>query len=165
MTTKEFFLAGWAVVTLTIPDDFKKKQESEGGECPDSYTFRIRFLSALGKSIRDETQISLLVGPDNTKDYAFIGMVDLKTGQIRLNPSATFNDGSLCVRLARAMLRAVWRDEEKPMIEAGFSILRASVCGLCGRRLTVAKSIEDGFGPKCFAKFTLKISTPTTATG
>lgn len=88
--------------------------------------------------------VSVLVGPDNTRDYLYIGSITgltfQRTPKSKIREDAAsfvafkwFND---CVNGMRDL------PEQVKVYHVGY-------CGRCGRQLTVPESIEWGFGPEC----------------
>lgn len=92
--------------------------------------------------------VSLLTGPDNTTDYAYIGLLDVERGTLRLTK------GSRAGADAPSVQAFNWCMSR---LRAGASVAPARVyhlgrCGRCGRALTVPSSIISGFGPECSAR-------------
>lgn len=92
--------------------------------------------------------VSLLVGPDNGKDYRYIGRIsrdifwagrkEPREGDISANAPSVKGFKWFWENLAKGDLPAdqveVWHEGQ---------------CGRCGRALTVPESIASGFGPEC----------------
>lgn len=120
----------------------------------------------------------LLTGPDNTRDYTYLGQLDTETGETFATRKSTWKDalsdwrrarargdlnGSreaeqripLPVRVLRwALMKVVWPN--KPVPE-GYGINGEGRCGRCGRTLTRPEGISPdghrfGFGPVCWGK-------------
>jgi len=133
---RQFMLGGRAVFTL------------QG--IRDRYTYRVNRKDAEPGSRWTEPAyfVALLTGPDNTADFTYIGMLDVRTGAIRLTRASKYAADSQPVKAFHWAAGRVWR---------GVSIEPARFyhegrCGRCGRVLTVPSSIESGFGPECLGK-------------
>lgn len=86
--------------------------------------------------------VKLLIGPQNTTDYQYIGMVR--------NKRFTLTKASQLSGKAPAVVAIEWTlkmlfEQIDPHVE----IWHAGRCGRCGLTLTVPESIERGLGPKC----------------
>lgn len=126
---KRFILAGKAIFTL--------QGRSE------RYTYRVS-RSDDGRAIF----IGMLTGPDNLADYTYLGMLDERTGRVRLTRASKYTEQSTPVKAIRWALAWIWKAGTIP--EPG-KLYHAGRCGRCGRTLTVPASIESGFGPECAA--------------
>lgn len=148
--TKEFVTAGRAVFTLEVPDTFKAKYEADhrGVTVKPHYTFRVNFKKGEGK-YKDTYFLQLLTGPDNTRSYTYLGMVNKDEGTVRLTAKSCRGEGSVEVLLVRRALARVWANEVALIEQAGFKLHHEGRCGRCGRALTVPESIECGIGPEC----------------
>ena len=140
MITREFITAGKATFTLECPAGFQGNPH---------YTFKVR-----GKELDDNSGnkiffVSLLAGPDNSSDYAYLGVLNSETGEVRLTKASKFNEDTLVVRLLRRVTARIWAGEEQAIEDAGFKLHHEGRCCRCGRRLTVPSSIESGIGPEC----------------
>lgn len=143
MIGRDFITAGNATFTLSIPDSFATQHD-----VPDHYTFRIRRKEANG-DYPEVYFVSLLTGPDNTSDYSYLGMLDVRTGDVRLTKASKQTEDSMCVRLLRRTLSCLYNGEMDRIANAGFALHHEGKCGRCGRLLTVPESIESGIGPEC----------------
>lgn len=138
MLTKDFITAGRAIFTV----------QSRTGE---HVTYRVQHKEGNGR-FPPAWFVSVLSGPDNTKDYVFLGLLSTETGNVRLTGKSRFTDDSRPVRVLRWALRRVWNDLPFP---DGYSIHHEGRCGKCGRVLTVPESIESGIGPECARQMAL----------
>lgn len=132
---KSFFLAGHAVFTI---------------ECPDNhYTFQVKKAKS-DKPLFDKPLyfVSLLTGPDNTRDFTYVGVMG-KDGKLRLTGKSKFNEGTYTVRLFRRTMAVIWAGEQEKMHKKGYYVHHEGKCGRCGRRLTVPESVRSGIGPEC----------------
>lgn len=131
MISAQFILAGKAIFTVS----------SVTGQ---RYTFKVTHKEATERW--PETWfISVLTGPDNTKDYTYLGIVN-RDGMIKMTNKSGFGEGSVPVRVARWALNIAWGRTTLP---EGYKIQHEGRCGRCGRLLTVPESIESGIGPEC----------------
>ena len=130
--TPGFIGAGRAVFTV----------ENPGG---DRYTFRVA-----GKTFGGGRRLlfgSLLAGPDNTRDYVYLGVVE--GANLRLTGASRLPQGSTPVRVLNWALGVVHGRNALP---GGYAIHHEGRCGRCGRVLTVPESIRRGLGPRCAGK-------------
>lgn len=132
MITADFVKAGYAIFTVT----------SKTGEY---YTYKVEH-STGSENFAPAWFVQLLTGPDNTSDYSYLGLLDAKTGAVRLTKKSRYSDDSLPVKVIRWALGMVWSD--KPLPE-GYAIEHMGLCGHCGRALTTPESLAIGIGPKC----------------
>lgn len=133
---KKFYTAGNAIFTLKIPADFANKFQT-----PNHYTFRIR------KCKKDRFWVDLLRGPENTRDYSYLGELNPETGAIRKTAGSSYPETSWPFRLIRRVMVNIINDTPERLGQ--FKVYHAGKCGRCGRRLTVPSSIESGLGPIC----------------
>lgn len=127
MLAKDFFLAGKATFTISNPK----------GE---RYTYRIN-----KPKDKEVFFISLLTGPENTRDYTYLGLL-LENGEVKLTAKSKFSYESLPVKVIKWAMKLVWKEQNVP---EGYKLQHMGRCGCCGRPLTVPESIESGLGPIC----------------
>ena len=132
MITREFVLAGKAILTVSSPDIH--------------FTFKVR-LKKKTEKYPDKYFISLLTGPENTNDYTYLGI--LEDDNVKLTKASQFQDDSRPVKAIRWAIKTIWTQSQPPQ---GFEIRHAGRCGRCGRLLTVPESIDSGIGPECIKK-------------
>ena len=129
-----FLLAGNAVFTL--------RSRKTGAR----YTYRVSH-----KKGGDVSFVSLLVGSDNTRDYAYMGMLpDDKPTALR-----GVGKGKSCSSADAHSARAfqyLLDSIVKGSIPDALEVWHEGRCGRCGRKLTVPESIETGLGPECADK-------------
>ncbi len=125
---KEFMLAGKSIFTVENPETGKR------------YTFKINY-----KSSDDSSRftsgiffVSYLYGPDNTKDYRYIGIITEAGLQFKITKKS--RPGTHL-----EAFKYIWQHTESER----FVFYHEGRCGKCGRRLTVPESIDAGFGPVC----------------
>jgi hypothetical protein len=88
--------------------------------------------------------VSLLNGPDNTGDFAYMGVIDHKgfRSTLKSRISAT----ALSHVSFKWFLAAMSKGGAIP---SSLEVWHEGRCGRCGRCLTVPKSIAAGIGPEC----------------
>ena len=93
--------------------------------------------------------VSVLVGPDNTKNYMYFGTISGASMLFKMGAKAKVMDGAKSVQA----LMWFWRN----LVE--FSVVRSEVkfyhegrCARCGKKLTTPGSLELGFGHECANK-------------
>ena len=125
-----FILAGNAILTLV--------SEKTGQR----YTYQVK------ESKRSNGWfVSLLRGPDNTRDYTYLGFIFLKDG-FKITAKSRMPADAQPVKAFSWTFAKLWSDAEP----AGVEIWHVGKCGCCGRQLTVPESIADGIGPTCKAR-------------
>lgn len=132
MLTRDFILAGNAIFTVSSPELGHRTYrvcKVEFGDGGDPFWFA-----------------KLLSGPDNTRDYSYLGRVRPETGKLtttRKSPEGI--ESSEAWKYLAGVLMAVWIGEDLDGIE----VAHAGKCGRCGRLLTDPVSLELGLGPIC----------------
>lgn len=94
--------------------------------------------------------IYLLYGPDNTKDYKWIGVYDQNKNIMSFNPSPKA-EGYACKMIMLFMSILLTTDEWPETCR----FYRSTRCCRCGRRLTTPESIATGYGPHCYRETNL----------
>lgn len=145
--TKEFITAGKATFTLEVAPAW-----AAANGTPSHWTFKVR-----GKDLDDGSGkkiyfVSLLAGPDNESSYAYLGVLNPETGEVRLTKASKFAETATVVRVLRRALARIWAGEQGAIEAAGFRLHHEGRCCRCGRLLTVPSSIESGIGPECATK-------------
>ncbi len=85
--------------------------------------------------------VSVLSGPDNTRDYVYAGSI---AGPQQIFRSTKGSKVSAQAPSYRAFLWA-WEHLDSERLE----VWHAGACGRCGRELTDPESISRGLGPVC----------------
>lgn len=148
---KPFFVAGNCTFTVSVPEAFAGKCG-----CNPHYTFKIQKGEPSDKYPTPATFVKLLTGSDNTTDYSYLGMLDERTGEVRLTARSCAQDAAWSVRIVRRVLAQMWVGEGMAAIlAAGWDIHHEGRCGRCGRPLTVPESLLIGLGPDCASKMGL----------
>ena len=113
------------------------------------FTFRIAcpINKDTGEADRGIHFVSLLDGPDNTADFAYVGYIR----------RGVFFHGGAKARVGREApsVRAfmwAWQRFVQDSLPDGLEVWHEGRCGRCGRALTVPSSIASGFGPECIHK-------------
>jgi hypothetical protein len=138
VAAKKFISAGNAIFTI----------DNGKGE---HFTFKVKTPDDALQAL-DFGFISLLTGPDNGRDYTYMGTVDFRDGTARetRNSKIGRNDRreryNKAWRVADWLLKNVWNAKAFP---EGYTLRHEGRCGRCGRRLTVPESITNGIGPEC----------------
>lgn len=105
------------------------------------YTYRLRRPKPMAP-----TFVQLLTGPDNTKDYTYLGI--LGADGVRTTKASKMPADALPLKVVAWAVRRV----EAGSVPAGYQILNAGRCCRCGRKLTVPESLASGLGPECAGK-------------
>ena len=137
MITKQFLLAGHAVFTVS---------NGKGGH----HTFRVTKPDDFSPD-RPTYFVAALTGPDNTSDYTYLGLIDTRTGGVRLTAKSKFAADSPSYKVGSWAVKRVFTEVATPLPE-GYKIEHAGRCGVCGRPLTTPESIECGIGPVCLER-------------
>jgi hypothetical protein len=91
--------------------------------------------------------VSLLTGPDNWSNYAYIGFIG-KDRSFRLTAKSNASADAPSVKA----FDWTWTRLAAGKSIDGVEVWHEGKCARCGRKLTVPESIETGFGPDCAAK-------------
>ena len=93
--------------------------------------------------------VSLLSGPSNVDDYAFLGTLwpSANGFTYRHSPKSRTSESAPSVRALKWIAHGLNVEPDAFLQQAEF--WHEGRCGRCGRRLTVPESIELGFGPEC----------------
>jgi hypothetical protein len=129
---KDFMLGGDAIFTLTRPDLDQR------------FTYRVT-----RKGANDPHFVKLLTGPDNTRDYTYLGILDPDMGYVILTERSGFPETAPSVRAIRWAAELLWEGHPLP---TPAEIHHEGMCARCRRPLTVPESIRTGFGPECAAR-------------
>lgn len=142
--TKQFVLAGRSIFTIEISEEFQVKHNLKP-----HYTFRVDHKAPEGK-FKEAWFVKYLTGPDNTRDYSYLGLLNVENGQVQTTAKSNLNDNDLIMRLLNRTLALIWTNDVTPMIEKGFGLHHEGRCGKCGRVLTTSESVQRGIGPECW---------------
>jgi Family of unknown function (DUF6011) len=94
--------------------------------------------------------VSVLTGPDNTKDFAYLGLIKQMIGghryehgrKSRLTPFTP----------AAQAFNWFWAQIAQQRLPSSVEVWHQGQCCRCGRALTVPSSIASGVGPECAQK-------------
>lgn len=136
MLSKEFITGGRAIFTV----------DNGKGE---HYTFRVRKHKESMPFF-----VALLTGPNNLRDYTYIGVLNENTGEVRLTMRSRYREDTLAVKVVRWALAIIWGGHQLP---EGYSIRHEGRCGCCGRTLTTPDSLTRGIGPECASRLGLLV--------
>lgn len=123
---QQFILAGKAFFTLV---SLKTQMR---------YTYRV-----VKHKTKDIWFVSFLRGPDNTKDYGYLGIV--KNRRFTLTGKSSLSGTSGPVVAIKWFMDVLADGGSTDHVE----FYHAGRCGRCGRMLTVPDSITMGYGPEC----------------
>ena len=150
MITKDFITAGNATFTLEVPESFVSIHETRP-----HYTFKVDCKKAdmEGRSGgRDTYFIGLLTGPDNESSYTYLGLLNPASGRVMLTKASKCTKDTWPIRLLRRSLACVWEGKGDDLLSHNFDLRHCGKCGMCGRKLTTPRSLENGIGPVCEAR-------------
>jgi hypothetical protein len=125
---KAYMLAGNAIVTVV--------SQATGTR----YTYRISAKKSVKEGDDTVHFVSLLNGPENTRDYQFLGTIFAGKRFFHGKKSPIGEDAPSAKAFAW-----LWRNLDSDKAE----VWHSGKCGRCGRLLTDPESIERGLGPKC----------------
>jgi len=91
--------------------------------------------------------VKVLSGPDNSRDFTWIGMVFNYCKYVHSRKSPIGQDTPSEIAFIWLLARLL-----KGSLPDGVQVYHHGRCGRCGRVLTVPSSIECGLGPECAAK-------------
>ena len=129
--TREYVLAGKAIFTV---EPAKQDQERLGLKA--HYTYKVS-----NPSEDKPFFVSVLIGPQNTSDYAYLGILDPKTGALRLTAKSQFPNDSWQVKVFGRVVAQVWAGGQRKIEDAGWMLHLSDTCCRCGKLLTVSASI------------------------
>ena len=108
------------------------------------FTYKVRRAKEENRSGTVPYFVSLLRGPSNEEDYAYMGIVDERgfhpTAKSRVGPEAASH---------RAFQFLLARMKAGGAPCATMEFWHEGRCCRCGRKLTVPESVQDGVGPEC----------------
>lgn len=153
---KEFFLAACGpegekapsspVFTVEVPCEFRDTRDA----CRPHYTYRVTYKPT--ENGNGLFFVGLLAGPDNLRDYTYMGMLHPHTGDLRLTRASRLTDSSWPFKLLKRLFARVWASDHKAFEAHGFDLHHLGKCGRCGKALTKPNSVKCGFGQTCADK-------------
>jgi hypothetical protein len=115
-------------------------------------TYRVKAKKAdLAAGERDPAYfVTWLRGPDNTKDFAYLGV-------LRKPHRFFITSRSQATRQSLTYKSFVWflqrlADQRTGILGETFEFWHEGRCACCSRKLTVPESIASGFGPSCASR-------------
>lgn len=132
--TIEFMLAGDAYVTF---------QSRKTGT---RFTYRVESAHGDGafRLSRATHFVSVLVGPDNGRNYKYLGTIFDRR---------TYGHGKKSkidqLAFSAVAFAWVWRKLTRDEMHPELGVWHEGRCGRCGRRLTTPESVASGLGPTC----------------
>ena len=133
MISKAFVIAGKA--TFTVSNNSGKH-----------YTYRVEQADDRYNEGEKVYFAKLLTGPDNTRDYTYVGMLDPVKATVRTTQASRLSSDSESIRVLNWALDIIFNGRDLP---EGYKIQHDGCCGKCRAPLTVPESIEAGLGPVC----------------
>lgn len=92
---------------------------------------------------------SVLNGPDNWTNYAYLGLTSPDTLGLRLTAKSRAGDDAPSVRALRWWLSTLRAQRN---VDDLVEFKHEGKCCRCGRKLTHPESIDSGIGPECASK-------------
>jgi hypothetical protein len=136
-------LAGNCIFTVTDPDQHR-------------VTIKIATVEQQRiDEIKKVTFVSVLNGPDNTRNYAYLGLLEFGPASPSLGITPFIRTTAKSKRMpahkpvAEWVLWHIFNGKDLP---EGYEIRNAGRCFRCGRLLTVPSSIDSNYGPECIQK-------------
>lgn len=130
---KNYILGGNATVTLV------------SRRTGDRFTYRVR--RAPPRSGQTEEQlpyfVSVLTGPDNTRDYSYLGTI-FPDGNFRLTKGSKISANAPSAKA----WDWTWHNLDTDRVE----VWHEGICSRCGRPLTDPASVAAGLGPTCIKR-------------
>ena len=149
--SQQIVTAGKCIFTVEVPPSFGLTLENPPKP---HYTFRVKLKKGDpdGKWKDDAYFVGLLTGPDNTRDYTYLGKLIPATGEVRMTPGSAFADDAWPVKIVRKVIARIYANDTQAIEAAGWTLHHEGRCCRCGRPLTVPESVESGIGPECANK-------------
>lgn len=135
--TKHFFFGGRAIFTM------------ENLTTGERRTYKIKKSHFNG---RDYYNAFFLNGPENTRNYAYIGKINPENGMVSLTERSRIKDEqNPTLKGFRYLMTTLFsqRPERHMLIDDSLEVHHSGRCGCCGKLLTVPESIRCGIGPEC----------------
>lgn len=114
-------------------------------------TFRVKPMDKAAvaeKGIQDQRFfVSFLSGPENTRDYTYLGQILNGKFTLTQKSRATgINDQTPSFIIFKAAFETLMTATVMPKM---LQVTHSGRCGKCHKALTVPQSVNDGFGPEC----------------
>lgn len=108
------------------------------------YTYRVK--KQLSKDDEPIFFCQVLYGPDNEKDYRFIGWIYEEDFTLRTSRKGACDITDTRFTMFKYFLQMLCTEE---MLPEACEFIPSGRCARCGRKLTVPISVYNGFGPEC----------------
>lgn len=136
----------WITKTVTL----------ESAKTGQRYTFKVS--RPPGEGASRPWLVKVLYGPDNRRDYVYVGQMHPKfTPQGELShvvfqhtPKSAFPASSKPFQAWNFLTRSTLHAKGK--IPKDLAVYHEGKCGRCGRKLTVPESVSSGLGPICIKR-------------
>ena len=107
------------------------------------FTYKIR------KSKTSSTYfVSVLNGPDNTRNYTYIGAI-FNTQVFKHTQNSKVLPSAVSFIAFDWFFRTMLNNDAK--LNESLNVYHSGTCARCGRKLTTPESVLTGFGPECSA--------------
>jgi|SRR5271166_5989662 len=106
------------------------------------FTYKVTVAEKKQPTDADVWFVSLLNGPDNFRNYAYIGII--RNTQFAWTAKSRVKEDAPSLIAFKFVFESLSKGTMR-----GFEVWHEGKCGRCGRALTVPQSIADGFGPEC----------------
>ena len=93
--------------------------------------------------------VSVLKGPDNTRNYKYMGLYRRQNNVLEIRGKSTFKSADVEPRTFQWALHVI---AGQVQLKEGYRIQHAGKCCVCARMLTTPDSIARGIGPTCASK-------------
>jgi len=139
ITKSKFFTGGNALFTVS----------NDKGQ---HHTYRIRQPKAQANEPAKPFFVSLVGGQGSGGHFAYLGLLNPQTLDVKLTKKSNFNDEDEAVRVVRWALRKIAFQMTLP---EGYHVQHEGKCCCCGKALTDPNSINLGIGPDCAKRFSM----------
>jgi len=133
---RAFALAGNATLTLVSTKTGTR------------FTYRLRSTEESNPPSKVSHFVSVMNGPDNTGDFAYMGHVFAISGDYVHGRKSRIGQDAPSARAFAWFWEKVMKSDTDAIPEA-LEVFHEGRCGACGRKLTVPESIARGLGPEC----------------
>ena len=145
---KEFLFAGQAMFTLVslktgLRFTYKVRAKKQDVE-------ELARRTAAGEIVTEDFVcyfVNLLRGPDNTADFAYLGVLR-KPGRFFTTPKSRITQHPASYKALVWFIEALKADRQD-VLGKQIEFWHTGRCGVCGRLLTVPSSVATGIGPVC----------------
>lgn len=110
-----------------------------------SKNIRYTYSMTRKKKTQPYYKVTRLYGPNNEKDYRYVGVFNVETFFFHFNK---LDKKDKCAQLLLALFTIICSEHLQWPPACRF--YKAKRCGLCHRLLTTVESIERGYGPHCY---------------